>query len=220
MSPYFAHHFQSPTIPFKRLNTPAPKYSESWPNEELLTQQEVWRDIHDNLNKAADAQRSQYDKNVTERKFKAGDLICVIDDKPKLGKNVKLVKRWTGPFVFIKIISDTNPIIRQPKGKEEIVHLQRLKKYHTLPTDYEMGYLNRKIEEENMRKAMHEERLPPPPSTMPPSPLIQSCSHGLPPIQEEDYEEADEDMYDSDEGRKEFVNKNKSEELGRTIFTG
>ena len=125
-SPYFARHFQSLTIPFKQLTTPAPKYSESWPNEALLTQQEVWKDIHDNLNKAADVQRTQHDKNATDRKFEAGDLVCVIDDKPKLGKNVKLVKRWTGPFVLIKIISDTNAIIRQkPKGKEEIIHLQQ-----------------------------------------------------------------------------------------------
>ena len=36
------------------------------------------------------------------------------------------------------------------KGKEEIVHLQRLKKYHTLPTDYETGHLNRIMEENAM----------------------------------------------------------------------
>ena len=218
-SPYFARHFQSPTVPFKRLTTPAPKYSESWPNEALLTQQEVWKDIHDNLNKAADSQRAQYDKNVTERKFEAGDLVCVIDDKPKLGKNIKLVKRWTGPFVLIKIISDTNAIIRRkPKGKEEIVHIQRLKKYHTLPTDYETGYLNRKMEEDHMRQNIHEERPPPPSRTTPSSAPVQSG--GLPPIPEADKEEDDEEMNDEEEDGNKLVNPEESENLGNTIFTG
>ena len=49
-SPYFARHFQSPTI--KQLTTPAPKYSETWANEALLTQQNVWWEINENLTKA------------------------------------------------------------------------------------------------------------------------------------------------------------------------
>ena len=217
-SPYFARHFQSPTIPFKRLNTPAPKYSESWPNEALLTQQEVWKNIHDNLSKAADTQRTQYDKNVTERKFEAGDLVCIIDDKPKLGKNVKLVKRWTGPFVLIKIISDTNAIIkRKPKGKEEIVHLQRLKKYHTLPTDYETGYLNRKMEENNTSQTVQEERPPPPSTAMPSS--IPTQAGGLPPIPEDNEEDDDEDS-DDDNGGDKLVHQEETDKLRNTILTG
>ena len=86
------------------------------------------------------------------------------------------------------------------------MHFQHLKKYHTLPTDYETGYLNRKIEEENMRNAMHEERPPPPPSTMPPSSPIQTGTHGLPLILEDANEEADDNMSDSNEGMNEFVN--------------
>ena len=144
-SPYFARHFQSPTVPFKRLTTPAPKYSETWANEALLTQQNVWREINENLNKAAENQKSQYDKHVNhERTFQAGDLVCIVDDKPKIGKNIKLVKRWTGPYVVTKMISDTNALIRRkPTGKDEIVHVQRLKIYHSLPTNYAEGHLNR-----------------------------------------------------------------------------
>ena len=67
-----------------------------------------------------------------------------MDDKPKLGKNIKLVKRWTGPYVITKMISDTNALIRRkPTGKEEIVHVQRLKIYHSLPTNYTELHLNR-----------------------------------------------------------------------------
>ena len=132
---------------------------------------------------------------------------------------MKLVKRWTGPFVLIKIISDTNAIIkRKPKGKEEIVHLQRLKKYHTLPTDYETGYLNRKMEENTMRREMHEERPPPPPTTMPPSTPIHSG--GLPPIPEADNEDNNEDMDNDEEGEDKLVHQEDTEQLGNTIFTG
>ena len=42
------------------------------------------------------------------------------------------------------MISDTNALIqRKPTGKDEIVHVQRLKIYHSLPTDYTEGHLNR-----------------------------------------------------------------------------
>ena len=143
-SPYFARHFQSPTVPFKQLTTPVPKYSETWANEALLTQQNVWREINENLNKASDNQKAQHNKRINDRTLQAGDLVCIIDYKPKIGKNIKLVKRWTGPFVITKMISDTNALIRRkPTGKEEIVHVQRLKIYHSLPTDYTTGHLNR-----------------------------------------------------------------------------
>ena len=143
-SPYFVRHFQSPMVPFKQLTTPAPKYSETWANEALLTQQNVWREINENLNKATDNQKAQHDKGINKRTFQVGDSVCIMDDKPKVGKNIKLVKRWVGPYVITKMISDTNALIRRkPTGKEEIVQVQRLKIYHSLPTDYTEGHLNR-----------------------------------------------------------------------------
>ena len=109
MSLYFARHFQSPTVPFKQLTTPAPKYSETWVNEALITQQNVWREINENLNKTADNQKAQHNKHANERTFQAGDLVCIIEDKPKIGKNIKLLKRWTGPYMLTRMISDTHP---------------------------------------------------------------------------------------------------------------
>ena len=104
----------------------------------------MWREINENLNKAAGNQKAQHDKHVNERTFQAGDLVCIIDDKPKVSKNINLVKWWTGPYVLTKMISDTNALIhRKPTGKEEIVHILPLKIYHSLPMDYTEGHSNR-----------------------------------------------------------------------------
>ena len=146
-SPYFARHLQSPTVPFRQISTPASKYSDTWANEALLLQQDVWGEIHDNLTKAAEVQKYQHDKNVKERKFEAGDLICVKDETPKIGKNAKLTTKWIGPFVITKTAGDTNVMIRKsPKGKEQLVNNSRIKLYHSLPPNYDSGHLNRKPE--------------------------------------------------------------------------
>ena len=68
-SPYFARHFQSPTVPFKQLTTPAPKYSETWDNEALLTQQNVWREINKNLKRQI-TKRLNTTKGLTRGPYK------------------------------------------------------------------------------------------------------------------------------------------------------
>ena len=87
------------------------KYSDTWANEALLIQQDMWGEIQDNLTKAAEVQKYQHNKNVKERKFEAGDLICVKDKTLKVRKNAKLTTKWFGPFVITKIAGDTNIII-------------------------------------------------------------------------------------------------------------
>ena len=102
------------------------------------------REINENLNKAEDNQKAQHDKGEDEWTLQAWRFSLHHDYKPKVSKNIKLVKSWVGPYVITKMISDTNALIRRkPTGKEEIVHVQRLKIYHSLPTDYTEGYLNR-----------------------------------------------------------------------------
>ena len=110
-------------------------------------QQDVWGEIQDNLTKAAEVQKYQYDKNVKERKFEVGDLVCVKDETPKVGKNAKLTTKWIGPFLITKIAGDANVMIRKnPKGKEQLVNNSRIKLYHSLPPNYDGGHLNRQSE--------------------------------------------------------------------------
>ena len=81
---------------------------------------------------------------MKERKFEAGDLVCVKDETPKVGKNAKLTTKWIGPFLITKIAGDTNVMIRKnPKGKEQLVNNSRIKLYHSLPPNYDGGHLNR-----------------------------------------------------------------------------
>ena len=179
---------QSPTVPFRQISTPASKYSDTWANEALLLQQDVWGEIKDNFTKAAEVQKHQYDKNVKERKFEAGDLVCVKDETPKVGKNAKLTTKWIGPFVITKIAGDTNVMIRKsPKGKEQLVNNSRIKLYHSLPPNYDGSHLNRQPETSNEQKDSEKQIIPTtgrgipfgkssPPSSSPESPDDGSTS--------------------------------------------
>ena len=84
------------------------------------------------------------------------------------------------------MISDTNALIRlKPAGKDEIVHIQRLKIYHSLPTDYMEGHLNRDGEPTQSNDLDTRERIDNP-SGPTSTPAIRST---LPDIPEEPEEE-------------------------------
>ncbi len=44
-----------------------------------------------------------YDRTVRAAKIKVGDLVLLLDNKPKNGENLSIKKNWTGPFVIENI---------------------------------------------------------------------------------------------------------------------
>ena len=142
--PYYLRHFQDPTIPFRQLENPGRNYSENWANEALLTQEQVWSDVYDNLTKAKEVQEKQYNKNAVEREFQGGDLVFLYDEMTSASQNPKLVNIWKGPYLIRKMIGPTNVILKKsPRGKEFNIHTNRLKHAKELPEDYSRGYLRR-----------------------------------------------------------------------------
>ena len=143
-SPYYLRHFQDPTIPFRRLENPGRNYSENWANEALLTQAQVWSDVYENLTKAKGVQERQYNEDAVEREFQGGDLVFLYDETTSASQNPKLVNKWKGPYLILKMIGPTNAILKKsPRGKEFNIHVNRLKHAKELPEDYSRGYLRR-----------------------------------------------------------------------------
>ena len=143
-SPYYLRHFQDPTIPFRRLENPGRNYSENWANEALLTQAQVWSDVYENLTRAKGVQEKQYNKDAVEREFQDGDLVFLYDETTSVSQNPKLVNKWKGPYLILRMIGPTNAILKKsPRGKEFNIHVNRLKHAKELPEDYSRGYLRR-----------------------------------------------------------------------------
>ena len=61
-----------------------------------------------------------------------------------MSQNPKLVNKWKGPYLILKMIGPTNAILKKsPRGKEFNIHVNRLKHTKELPEDYSRGYLRR-----------------------------------------------------------------------------
>ena len=73
---------------------------------------------------------SQYNKNVRYYEYYVGDKVWVRKRHYKPGENRKLSPRYMGPYEIVrKMPNGVNYKIRVAKGKESIIHHNRLKKY-------------------------------------------------------------------------------------------
>jgi transposase InsO family protein len=72
--------------------------------------------------------KKYYDKKAKERKFNVEDLVYLFSPARKPGKCQKFKRVWQGPFKVLEKISDLNYRIIDRKGRDWIVHVNRLKK--------------------------------------------------------------------------------------------
>jgi hypothetical protein len=77
------------------------------------------------LQKISDNSRSNFDKNALPHSFNVDDLVWYKDFAP-LGKNPKLMPKWSGPAKITEI-NDTNARILLSKGKSKVLNVIRLK---------------------------------------------------------------------------------------------
>jgi hypothetical protein len=70
----------------------------------------------------------RYDKKTKERLFEVGDIVYLFCPARKPGKCQKFRKPWLGPFKTIGKLSNLNYRIVDMKGKESVVHVNRLKR--------------------------------------------------------------------------------------------
>lgn len=93
-------------------------------------------DIHELVRKkmdiASDRMKTRYDLKANSTGFHQGDKVWLWNPQRKKGISPKLTPAWEGPYVVVKRINDVvYRIQRSPKSKMKVVHLDRLKAYHT-----------------------------------------------------------------------------------------
>ena len=122
-------------LPLDLLYGPSPE-PQDIPDEAIYVQElrehlwEVHELARDQMIKASDRQKKQYDHKLYQNRYKAGDLVWLRSEKKVKGKSPKLQLKWDGPFSIKQVISDlTYAIHKLPNGNATIVHHNRLKPY-------------------------------------------------------------------------------------------
>lgn len=131
-SPFFLMHGFEPYFPIdsKILPNDLP-YNISKSLKEL---NDIRKQIPQIVEKAQTTQKKYYDKAHRIINYNPGDLVMVQFPFNEIGKSPKLAPKYRGPFQIIKKISDLNykvNITLNNKTTEDIIHVRRLKPYHT-----------------------------------------------------------------------------------------
>lgn len=95
--------------------------------EKLSTIHEQAREI---TKEASQRQKNYFDRNVRETNYEVGELVRRSQPKVGKGEKLKLSRKWTGPWIIIKRLSDVLFQIQHSRqSKPVIVHADNIKPY-------------------------------------------------------------------------------------------
>ena len=98
----------------------------------------AYKEVRLNNRKAHQKNKSYYDKKAKERMFDVHDKVYLFCPARKPGRCHNFRSFWQGPFVVVQKLSDLNYKIVDKKGKEIVVHINRLmKSYDQTPWSFE-----------------------------------------------------------------------------------
>ena len=126
-SPYYLRHLMAPTVPIRPTND-RESCGETWTEEASQRLNNAWGEVRDNLTKASQNQKQQYDRHTTKRTFRIGDKVLVKNHKTGLHENRKLKNPWIGPYRIVDVVGDTNLVIQKSeRGKKILIHTNEVK---------------------------------------------------------------------------------------------
>jgi hypothetical protein len=84
--------------------------------------------VREKLNKSYPTKKKYYDKKESDRTFKRCDIVYLHDpaSKPHMSKKFNAI--WVGPYRVKSRKSVLNYLIANQQRKEQVVHINRLKK--------------------------------------------------------------------------------------------
>ena len=85
-----------------------------------------------------DVFKRRYDSRHHDIHFEPGDNVMLFTPRTEKGMSTKFLARWTGPY---KISAKVNPVNYRLEGHQNLVYVQRLRKYRpwSLRSDLENG---------------------------------------------------------------------------------
>jgi transposase InsO family protein len=98
----------------------------------------AYKEVRINNRKMHQKNKAYYDKKAKKRTFEVNDKVFLFCPARKPGRCHKFRPFWQGPFMVVQKLSDLNYKIVDKKGKEFVVHVNRLKKsYDQTPWSFE-----------------------------------------------------------------------------------
>ena len=139
-SPYYLLYGRQPRLPIdfqfgSTADAVVTQDRASLPYEKRL--EEDLRNARDlviaRINNSQLKSKARFDERRISKKFEKGDLVLLYKPWRKPGTVEKLLHRYLGPYVVEAALSEVNYEVRLASGqkkKSEIVHVEKLKKFH------------------------------------------------------------------------------------------
>ena len=89
--------------------------------------------------------KQYYDRNAKDREFAVGDSVYLYNPARKAGVSAKFRRLWVGPWQVIERRSRLNYVIVDQRGKQLVVHINRLKKAYD-PVEWQVAAKPRRSE--------------------------------------------------------------------------
>ena len=98
----------------------------------------AYKEVRINNQKMHQKNKVYYDRKAKKRIFEVNDRVFLFCPARKPGRCHKFRRFWQGPYIVVQKLSDLNYKIVDKKGKEFVVHVNRLKKsYDQTPWSFE-----------------------------------------------------------------------------------
>ncbi|CAF1030452.1 unnamed protein product [Brachionus calyciflorus] len=122
-----------------------------------VDENQLVKEVNNNLNKAQQAQKEQFDKKASNKMtFNVGDFVLLKNSRLRVGQVKSFEPKFNGPYVIKKVISDFNFEILNPQDdKTLVVHYDRLIKYNMRKTPNEVINFNQEL----LQDSWHENRM-------------------------------------------------------------
>ncbi len=112
------------------LGVSAPNWSLKEPAEYVRWLRSVLADVHQvarqMLKSSQLRQKRTYDMRLSQRSYRTGDLVWVVDSSTKVGRSSKLHPPWKGPALVTKVLSPALYVVEDRKGRH-VLHHDKLK---------------------------------------------------------------------------------------------
>ena len=135
-SPYFLVFGREMSVPFDTAITPKDNFSKSAKNhlKNILQNLEEARKVaSENVLRAQEKYKAQYDKTSKDTNFEPGDQVWLFCIKTPKGASRKLWRKWTGPYYITQKGPNHTFKLRKSADNSELkslVHANRLKRYY------------------------------------------------------------------------------------------
>uniref|UniRef100_L7LV95 RNA-directed DNA polymerase n=1 Tax=Rhipicephalus pulchellus TaxID=72859 RepID=L7LV95_RHIPC len=134
-SPFFLLYGREPTLPFDTLLPPIFDTTSEYARDAIGRAAEAREVARLRLNTSQEKQRRVYDARHRDIHFEPGDMVLLWTPSRRVGLCEKLISPYSGPYRVLRQVTDVTyevePLDTTIARSSEIVHVTRLKRYHT-----------------------------------------------------------------------------------------